>query len=156
MPDPSPNPSVGSPLRRASLHQPTQAAADIVLEHAAMVRWLGQLQRRTDALQRAHRQQVAALEAELVRLRGQTVALRTAILWGLGEKGSPRSRSAKPTSGPRLPRVWPEASAVICQTGCVGHAHVWLDDQGRCRRTGDACEKHLSGLDADQMRISRI
>lgn len=152
----SPRSSVGPLLRRVSAHRPTDPVTDIAVEHAAMARCLGQLQRHLDALQLAHRQQVAALQAELVRLRGQTVALRTATLWGLGEVLQSRSTDARPAHAPRLATVWPEASAVICQTGCVGHAHVWLDDQGRCRRTGDACEKHLSGLDADQMRISRI
>ncbi|MEZ5702753.1 MAG: hypothetical protein R3E42_13695 [Burkholderiaceae bacterium] len=35
----------------------------------------------------------------------------------------------------------PEAQAVICQTGCVGHAHPWLAPDGQCRRSGDACER---------------
>ena len=66
--------------------------------------------------------------------------LRTATLWGLGQQALSRSLGAPQAPGPRLPAVWREASAVICQTGCEGHGHPWLDEQGGCRRTGEVCQ----------------
>jgi hypothetical protein len=138
---------LGPLLRRVEPPRSVDPTADLSLEHAALVRWLGQLQRRMAALQLAHRQQVAALEAELVRLRGQTVALRTATLWGLGERHPPRALDTAKAPGFRQPPLWPEASAVICQTGCVGHGHPWLGNNGLCRRTGEVC-RAAAGADA--------
>ena len=34
-----------------------------------------------------------------------------------------------------------DAQSVISQTGCVGHAHPWLDDDGQCRLSGQVCER---------------
>jgi hypothetical protein len=121
-------------LRRVGERRPTSPVPDLMAEHAALARWLGQLQRRMGTVQHDHRQQVAALKADLMRLRGQTLVLRTATFWGLGGL-----LLAPADSAARVP-VWRDASAVICQTGCVGHAHPWRDDQGLCRRTGKACQ----------------
>ena len=129
-------------LRRVGESRAAGPAADLLSEHATLVRWLGQLQRRTATLQQEHRQQVATLQAALMRMRGQALLLRTATFWGLSaavlastgsaQHAAPVLRAAHP--------VWREASEVICQTGCVGHAHPWRDDQGLCRRTGEACQ----------------
>lgn len=128
-------------LRRVGERRPTSPVPDLVAEHAALARWLGQLQRRIGALQHDHRQQVATLQADLMRLRGQTLVLRTATLWGLGGAVLTPLGSVARTPGVRvMTPVWREASSVICQTGCVGHAHPWRDDQGLCRRTGEACQ----------------
>jgi len=128
-------------LRRVGESRAAGPAADLLSEHAALVRWLGQLQRRIGTLQQAHQQQVAALRAELMWLRGQALVLRTATLWGLGGAvlAAPGSAARAPVLRAIQP-VWREASEVICQTGCVGHAHPWRDDQGLCRRTGEACQ----------------
>jgi hypothetical protein len=128
-------------LRRVAEHRPTSSVPDFAAEHAALARWLGKLQRRIATLQQEHRQQVATLHADLMRLRGQTMVLRTATLWGLGA-----AVLAQPGSPARMPElrvmrpVWREASEVVCQTGCVGHAQPWRDDQGVCRQTGQACQ----------------
>ena len=33
------------------------------------------------------------------------------------------------------------ATEVLCQTGCQGHAHPWLDADGACRLTGGECTR---------------
>lgn len=139
-------------LRRVGERPATGPAADLLAEHAALVRWLGQLQRRISHLQQTHQQQVAELQAALMRVRGQALVMRTATLWGVGgwlvaSQGGSAVRS--PTSHTLHP-VWREASEVICQTGCVGHAHPWRDDQGQCRRTGEPCQPGVGAqLEAD-------
>lgn len=131
-------------LSRVGERRPTSPVPDLVAEHAALARWLGQLQRRMGALQHDHQQQVAKLQADLIRLRGQTLVLRTATLWGLdGLLLAPAGSAARAPDTVRraVHLVWREASEVICQTGCAGHAHPWRDDQGLCRRTGEACQQ---------------
>lgn len=129
-------------LRRVGeRRRPTCAPPDLIAEHAVMARWLGQLQCRIGRLQHDHRQQVATLHEDLMRLRAQTLVLRTATLWSLGRVLLAPTASAGSSPVPRtLHPVLREASAVICQTGCVGHAHPWRDDQGLCRRTGEVCQ----------------
>lgn len=117
-------------------------AQDLALEHGALVGRLARLQQRvTEQLQAGARRQ-AALEAENLRLRCELVRLRTAVAWDL----RPTVLQARPVPGPRAtpPRAAPglrEAQAVICQTGCSGHAHPWLEPDGQCRRTGQACDR---------------
>lgn len=123
-------------------------ARELVSEHGALTRLLAGLQHRMGELLRAHALQVQALEGEILRLRGQLVVARTGLLWGL-----PRGRrlagtlALRPATATRPPATAAapapalrEANAVICQTGCVGHAHPWLEVDGQCRRTGQACE----------------
>jgi hypothetical protein len=128
-------------LRRVGERRPTFPLPDLVAEHAVLARWLGQLQRRMGVLQHDHRQQVAVLKADLMRLRGQTLVLRTATFWGLsGLLLAPADRAARVPVLRAVHLAWREASEIICQTGCVGHAHPWRDDQGLCRQTGKACQ----------------
>ena len=114
----------------------------VSLEHGALVRQLAVLQQRLgDQLARQARR-LFLLEAENLRQRGELVRTRTALLWGL--------HAAAVTTPPRRPVVsrspalveprWSAAEAVICQTGCEGHGHPWLDGQGQCRRTGELCQ----------------
>ncbi|MCV0438629.1 MAG: hypothetical protein K5880_08340 [Hydrogenophaga sp.] len=121
------------------------AAREIAIEHGALTRQLASLQRRVGEQLRAHVLQVALLEEEVLFLRAQLVLARTCMLWGLGAAASvlpvPR-RARKAVTAPV--DTMAEASSVICQTGCVGHAHPWLQVGGQCRRTGQAC-----GLYAD-------
>lgn len=97
-------------------------------EHLVLIRLVGRLQERMSVFVTAAATSLRLQEAEIVRLRGELLVARTAALWGL---------------------AWGEAQAqrldlahqVICQTGCVGHAHYWLGDDGNCQRTGDPCDR---------------
>ena len=120
----------------------------VLLEHEAVLRHWGRLQRQMDDVLRVAVAREAALAGENLRLRAELVLLRTSVLWGLGHAQMHRS--------PRHPRAVPtllepgsrEAQAVICQTGCVGHAHPWLGADGQCRRSGRACEPLAAGVGA--------
>ncbi len=115
-------------------------------EHGVLARRLASLQDRVSRQIAEHANQVRVLQAEVVRLRGRLLQARTALLWGLArsdlrDPAQAVSRSGIPTR--RLSLVndaLPEAHAVICQTGCTGHAHAWLEADGVCRRTGAACD----------------
>lgn len=118
------------------------AVFELSCEHGALVRRLGALQQRLDDLLRDQARQVYALEADRMRLRAQVVLLRTAAFWGLSGlqvPGRPPAGRMR-TQTPLAPNA-PQAQAVICQTGCAGHAHPWLSDDGLCRRSGQACER---------------
>ncbi len=117
------------------------AARELALEHGALTRQVAGLQRRVGEQLRACAQQVSALQEEVLHLRAQLIVSRTSLLWGLGVAGvmKPLARRVRPGSGPAEAGAMREASGVICQTGCVGHAHPWLEADGQCRRTGQAC-----------------
>lgn len=119
-------------------------AAMLVAEHGVLVRHLGALQHRVGAQMREREDRMRRLEAENLRLRAELMVLRTIACWGLGagavvrHTAPARHRVAGQPAG--VPPSLREAEAVICQTGCVGHAHPWRDADGQCRRTGQACE----------------
>jgi hypothetical protein len=149
-------------------HRPAQAAPPgeacvqaLAGEHGALTRQLAVLQCRVSDQLADYAGRVRWLEAEVVRLRGRLVQSRTALLWGLDQGGLPQARPSAHTMAAERPRsvpkatavhtqAMPESSAVICQTGCSGHAHPWLEADGQCRRTGGACDGPVSGP-----RISR-
>ncbi len=126
-----------SPWARAA-----QPAQELVAEHGVLMRQIGGLQRRSSELQQAAARRETALLAENLRLRAELVLLRTSVFWGLGAATVMRrpapARAATPAG---CVQGTPEAQAVICQTGCVGHAHPWLEPNGQCRRSGQACER---------------
>jgi hypothetical protein len=116
-------------------------------EHGVLIRQLGGLQTRVSLQMQACYQQVDDLERALMDARAQLLMVRTALLWGLGResltwtstgKNPLQRRVAQPdlTTGHLIP-----SDGVICQTGCVGHAHPWLEPDGQCRRTGQSCER---------------
>lgn len=117
-------------------------AHELVAEHGVLMRQIGGLQRRSSELLRASSARETALVAENLRLRAELVLLRTSVFWGLGAamvlRRPPAVRAVRPTAVDAGAR---EAQAVICQTGCVGHAHTWLEADGQCRRSGQACER---------------
>ncbi len=125
---------------RTVARQDSVAARELAIEHGVLTRQMAGLQRRVGEQLRAHVQQIAALEDEVMRLRAQLVVSRTCLLWGLGVAGvvRPLPRRAQHAVASAVASM-AEASQVICQTGCVGHAHPWLEDDGQCRRTGQAC-----------------
>ena len=112
-------------------------------EHGALMRRMALLQRQVGDQMAQQSRRLSALEGDNLRLRGELVRSRTAVLWGLHTAAvtTPSRHKASPV-GPPVNGPWPEAHAVICQTACVGHAHPWLDEQGHCRRTGAECQPY--------------
>ncbi|NWF46848.1 hypothetical protein F3K02_16540 [Hydrogenophaga sp. D2P1] len=125
-------------------------ARELAQEHGVLMRQIGGLQSRCTELLRSSSSRVAALEGENLRLRAELVLLRTSVFWGLGAATVLRRRSPAVRSRPPVEAGAREAQAVICQTGCVGHAHPWLDAEGQCRRSGQACDR--VGDDAEALR----
>lgn len=120
------------------------AVRELAIEHGALTRQVAGLQRRVGEQLRAYAQQVSVLESEVLHLRAQLIVSRTSLLWGLGVAGvmKPLARRARSLAeGAAEAGAMREASSVICQTGCVGHAHPWLEADGQCRRTGMACSQ---------------
>jgi hypothetical protein len=122
-----------------TLSRPVSA---LVQEHAVLSRQLGGLQLRVSTLLAQQRAEIGRLDREAVRLRGQLLVTRTALLWGLtGAAVQARpAGTGERTSRERTPTL-PESRPVLCQVACIGHAHAWLDDQGQCTRDGQACER---------------
>lgn len=115
-------------------------------EHGVLVRRLAQLQQRVGEQLQAGARREALLEADNLRLRAELIRMKTSVAWGLRGAAMvapppPRLRVVNPGTAPGLEA----AQAVICQTGCAGHAHPWLDPDGQCRRTGRSCE--LTGVE---------
>jgi hypothetical protein len=141
------------------MHPPFQAIREVqelTGEHGALARQLASLQDRVSRQIADYAAQVRVLQSEVVRLRGRLVQARTALLWGLARGELHRVPSSVPprmVMARRLSLVsdaLPDAHAVICQTGCAGHAHPWLEADGVCRRTGSACE---GGATADETML---
>ena len=118
------------------------AAREIAIEHGVLTRQVAGLQRRVGEQLRAYALQVSALQDEVLHLRAQLIVSRTSLLWGLGvaDVMKPLARRARSLAERAEASAMQEANSVICQTGCVGHAHPWLEADGQCRRTGQACE----------------
>ncbi|HRM55188.1 MAG TPA: hypothetical protein PLS11_14905, partial [Ottowia sp.] len=86
-----------------------------------------------DAAERACQQ----LQGTLVRERARLVIASTRWWWGLGGPVPDAVRAASPevTASPM------SAADVLCQTGCQGHAHPWLTEDGRCLLKGGDCTR---------------
>lgn len=127
-------------------HNPVPVS--VAQEHAVLVRHMGRLQSSVSALLADKEARLQALSGEVLRLRGQLVVTRTAVLWGF----MPRSSAGQPTAAKRKALQTQGATTraglesvhpVVCQTGCVGHAHHWLSAEGTCQLSGQACERPL-------------
>lgn len=116
-------------------------------EHAALLRHLGRVQSRLSQVVAEQARDMQALHAEVMQLRGQLMVWRTATWWSLPGPLRPQVRGpAQPgrfTPPAATPPDLEQAREVICQTGCVGHAHHWLQSDGRCQWTLQACERLL-------------
>lgn len=117
----------------------------VVLEHAVLCRHLGGVQDRVSRLMQEKEVALNALTSEVVRLRGQLVVARTSLLWGMRTMPvvtvphrAPASSAMHAEAGPA--QDLEVARKAICQTGCAGHAHPWLADDGRCRWSGRVCD----------------
>jgi hypothetical protein len=126
-------------------HQSPALAGPAEGEHAVLCRHMGGLQKNLSTLLVRQHEAIRRLEAETVRLRGQLVLTRTAILWGLHAAtvqaapglradGSPLRTTASARSAPPA-----QTREVLCQVGCRGHAHPWRDALGQCGLDGQAC-----------------
>jgi hypothetical protein len=119
-------------------------ASGVVHEHAVLCRHLGGVQDRVSQLLQEKEAALHALTREVVRLRGQLVVARTTLLWGMTTPVVSVPQRARASSG--LPaRTGPAqdfeaARKAICQTGCAGHAHPWLSEDGQCRWSGRECD----------------
>lgn len=133
-------------LRRPWSQDPAQRTLSD--EHGALLQQVATLQRGLGDQIVDQARRLSALEADNLRLRAELVRSRTAVLWGLQVAAvtTPPRRQA-PRRGAPVESLWREAQAVICQTGCAGHAHPWLDQQGQCRRTGEMCQPQGSAED---------
>ncbi|WP_341909914.1 hypothetical protein [Polaromonas sp. YR568] len=115
---------------------------DVAHEHAVLSRHLGKIQGRISSLIKEKDLALEALTCEIVQLRAQLVIARTFVLWGMDMQSMNRkvrvSTSVQPLIDESLDLE--AARKAICQTGCTGHAHHWLSDDGQCRRSGRACD----------------
>ena len=121
-----------------------ELVTELSAEHGVLVRRLAQLQQRVGEQLQASARHASRLEAENLRLRAALIRMKTSVAWNLRGAAMqspppPKRRAVDPVAAPGLEA----AHAVICQTGCAGHAHPWLEADGQCRRTGRSCE--LSG-----------
>ena len=110
-------------------------------EHQLLIRMVAALQSRVTDLVQTHLMAQRTLEAEILRLRARAMVDHTRRLWAVPRPpATRRDRTAPATeTDDRDPSRWRAANAVLCQTGCVGHAHPWLQVDGECSRTGRAC-----------------
>lgn len=116
-----------------------------VHEHAVLCRHLGGVQDRVSRLMQEKEMALSALTSEVVLLRGQLVVARTCQLWGLGPSVmSLPQRKRLPGAAPFPRGPSPDLDAArkaICQTGCAGHAHPWLTEDGQCSWSGRNCDR---------------
>jgi hypothetical protein len=129
---------------------------DVIHEHGVLARHWAHLQQTVTETVQENGRTVASLEAEVIRLRGQLLVARTQLFWGIS--GAPlaartRTHRAAAPSSPG-PSSWPQAEAVLCRTGCAGHAHPWRDEQGRCTRSGEPCEPPFEPENAAPRQVS--
>jgi len=125
-----------------------KALSESSLELAIMLRHMGGVQAQVSALVRQQQLQIEQLQTQLMRMRAQRLLDQTQRFWGLDDGSRPANslplqpmavsfRKAKPSL---TEKAWQAAQKIICQTGCVGHAHHWLQDDGQCARTGQDCD----------------
>lgn len=117
---------------------------DVEYEHAVLSRHLGNVQHRLSNLMQEKDEALEALQYEVVRLRADLMIARTHILWGMGMPAKCVNHKLR-ASYPVRPFAYVShdleaARKTICQTGCTGHAHHWLTEDGRCRWSGRACD----------------
>lgn len=117
---------------------------DVAHEHAVLSRHLGNVQNRISNLITEKDLALEALICEIVQLRAQLVIARTFVLWGMDMQLMCMNRKVLSSTQmqPLIdgPLNLEAARKAICQTGCTGHAHHWLSEDGQCRRNGRACD----------------
>lgn len=116
------------------------AEPGIWYEHQVLSRHWAKVQQRVTGVLQLHVLEIQQLQGEVQRLRGQLLVARTAMLWGLSSQSVAGRRSVPRKMPVAQVPAWREAKQVICQTGCVGHAHPWLSEDGQCLRTLQPCD----------------
>lgn len=116
----------------------------VLHEHAVLCRQMGGVQDRVSKLVQEKDMALRTLVGEVLRLRAQLVIARTCLLWGMSLPTACTAQRTT-TSGPVQLQAGPSpgmesARKAICRTGCTGHAHPWLTDEGQCRWSGRACD----------------
>lgn len=131
--------------------RPLVHAPSVASELAVCLRYLGGVQSRCTDLVTQQQQQIEQLQAQLIRSRAQCVLERTQNLWGLWSIQTRARPASLPEAGtvssevqrPLKDKAWQTAQKIICQTGCMGHAHPWLKSDGQCARTGQECDEQV-------------
>nr|WP_315243478.1 hypothetical protein [uncultured Albidiferax sp.] len=129
--------------------------SDVACEHAALVRMLASAQARVSAVVVDHVQQIAALQAQIVRLRARAIVRDTLVAW-LRESLAQLEPESAEASAEDLQAHADAADRVICQTGCISHGHYWRE-QDQCRRTGKGCvlvEEGVAGAQGQGVPLS--
>lgn len=98
-------------------------------EFLAVCRQWGEAQRRCSASLAEQAEQIRALTADVVRLRGALIVRDTRLAWLREELDGTAGRATALVAASDL---------VICQAGCISHDQYWRV-QDHCRRTGKLC-----------------
>lgn len=119
----------------------------LIDEYAVLCRQWGRAQRHADDSLRLWRRRCVTLEGEVMRLRGQLLALRTALLWGLPVPWMLTACTTVLASRRDADSAesLDDAGRLLCQVGCQGHAHRALDGDGACRWRGGVCQVLVGG-----------
>ena len=131
-----------------SLLKQANPLTQLAHEHRVLLSQHGKLQRRWTELARAHRQEVAQLQAQLMQLRAQLLVKDSTLLWEREDRATLPANAPAPPAAPcpspdDMPLHWLTRGLlavdwVICQTGCISHGGHWREDE-HCRRLGRTC-----------------
>lgn len=116
----------------------------LIDEYSVLCRQWARAQRHADQGLRQWQQRCAALEADLIRLRGRLLAVRTALLWSIpvawawtsGTSGRIPESSQDPS---QTVDTDVDANRVLCRVGCQSQGHPPLEPDGTCRWHGGPC-----------------
>lgn len=114
---------------------------DIAAEHGTVLRHWASVQSRVTRQMCEQARHCERLEAELMQLRARWVLATTSMLWGLGWPGAARAAAADAQRAATSHEAVTSAAELICQVGCVSHAHHWRSEAGECRLTGGDCSR---------------
>ena len=101
------------------------------VELGIVLRHMAGIQTQVSDLVRQQQAQIAQLQCQLMRMRAQRMLELTQRAWALNDLSQSvhsQSTDSTPVTSkkpkPSLPaKAWQAAQKIICQTGCVGHAH---------------------------------
>ena len=135
----------------------TPADSPLLNEHLALCRIYAEAQERCSRHMAAQRAEVARLQDDVLRLRGQALVLTTALAWERADHAArppavaqeevlpePVAASLAPSERAPCQRTLlesslAEANLALCQMGCLSHGAHWRDAHNQCRLTGQTC-----------------